>query len=123
LRAEGERLLAFARNELLAHALGIIERRFREAGSGLLRERWDRTWRRLDGYRGGNSNMHAIEALLAASDATGDRALADQGVQIADYLVNSIARHAEWRVVEHFDEYWSPARSAWRAQSRPGADR
>jgi sulfoquinovose isomerase len=94
--------------DLLAHALGVVERRFREPRSGLLRERWDRTWRSLDGYRGGNSNMHAVEALLAASDATGDHAPADQALQIADYLVNSIARRAEWRIVEHFDEDWSP---------------
>jgi sulfoquinovose isomerase len=94
--------------ELLAHALRVIERRFQEPGSGLLRERWDRSWRSLDAYRGGNSNMHAVEALLAASDATGDRALADQALQIADFLVNSIARQAEWRIVEHFDQDWSP---------------
>jgi mannose/cellobiose epimerase-like protein (N-acyl-D-glucosamine 2-epimerase family) len=105
--------------ELLADALEVIERRFREPGSGLLRERWDRTWRKLDGYRGGNSNMHAIEALLAASDATSDQALADQALQIADHLVNSVARHAQWRVVEHFDEDWSPA---WRYHEERPAD-
>jgi mannose/cellobiose epimerase-like protein (N-acyl-D-glucosamine 2-epimerase family) len=105
--------------ELLADALGVIEGRFREPGSGLLREKWDRTWRSLDGYRGGNSNMHAIEALLAASDATGDQALAGQALQIADYLVNCVARHAEWRIVEHFDEDWSPV---WRYHEDRPAD-
>jgi sulfoquinovose isomerase len=104
---------------LLAQALGVIERRFREPGSGLLRERWDRSWRALDGYRGANSNMHAVEALLAASDATGDLALADQALQIADHLVNAIARQAEWRVVEHFDEDWSPV---WRYHEERPAD-
>jgi mannose/cellobiose epimerase-like protein (N-acyl-D-glucosamine 2-epimerase family) len=105
--------------ELLAHALGIIEGRFREPGSGLLRERWDRTWTTLDGYRGGNSNMHAIEALLAASDATGDQALATQALQIADFLVNSMARRTDWRIVEHFDEDWSPI---WRYHEERPAD-
>jgi mannose/cellobiose epimerase-like protein (N-acyl-D-glucosamine 2-epimerase family) len=105
--------------ELLADALGVIEGRFREPGSGLLREKWDRTWRSLDGYRGGNSNMHAIEALLAASDATGDQALAGQALQIADYLVNCVARRAEWRIVEHFDEDWSPV---WRYHEDRPAD-
>jgi mannose/cellobiose epimerase-like protein (N-acyl-D-glucosamine 2-epimerase family) len=33
--------------------------------------------------------------------------------------VNSIARHAEWRVVEHFDEYWSPV---WRYHEERPAD-
>jgi mannose/cellobiose epimerase-like protein (N-acyl-D-glucosamine 2-epimerase family) len=105
--------------ELLVDALGVIEGRFREPGSGLLREKWDRTWRSLDGYRGGNSNMHAIEALLAASDATGDQALAGQALQIADYLVNCVARRAEWRIVEHFDEDWSPV---WRYHEDRPAD-
>lgn len=94
--------------ELLTRALDVIERRFREPGSGLLRERWDRAWRSLDSYRGGNSNMHAIEALLAAGDATGDPALTDQALEIADFLANTVARNAQWRVVEHFDEHWAP---------------
>ncbi len=94
--------------ELLTRALRVIEQRFREPDSGLLREKWDRRWRSLDTYRGGNSNMHAIEALLAASDATGDAALADQALEIADFLANTVARRAQWRVVEHFDENWVP---------------
>jgi mannose/cellobiose epimerase-like protein (N-acyl-D-glucosamine 2-epimerase family) len=94
--------------ELLTRGLDVIERRFREPESGLLREKWDCGWRSLDTYRGGNSNMHAIEALLAASDATGDPALADQALQIAEFLANTVARSAQWRVVEHFDETWAP---------------
>jgi sulfoquinovose isomerase len=94
--------------DLLARALGVIEQRFREPESSLLREKWDRGWRALDSYRGGNSNMHAIEALLAASDATGDPALAEQALEIADFFANTVARRAQWRVVEHFDENWSP---------------
>ncbi|MCU1524026.1 MAG: family epimerase/isomerase [Microbacteriaceae bacterium] len=94
--------------ELLARALEVVQGRFRETESGLFREKWDRGWSSLDTYRGGNSNMHAIEALLAASDATGDPALASQALEIADFLANTIARRAQWRVVEHFDENWSP---------------
>ncbi|MFC1437196.1 AGE family epimerase/isomerase [Streptacidiphilus sp. N1-10] len=105
--------------ELLTHALEVVEQRFREPGSGLLRERWDRSWRSLDGYRGGNSNMHAIEALLAAGDATGDPQLAAQALRIADQLVNSTARQAEWRIVEHFDQDWSPL---WRYHEERPAD-
>ena len=95
--------------ELLARALGVIERRFREPETWLVRERWDSSWSSLDTYRGGNSNMHAVEALLAASDATGDPALADQALEIATFLVDSVARNTDWRIVEHFDENWSTA--------------
>jgi mannose/cellobiose epimerase-like protein (N-acyl-D-glucosamine 2-epimerase family) len=94
--------------ELLDRALGVVQQRFREPESALLLEKWDRGWHSLDSYRGANSNMHAIEALLAASDATGDPALANQALEIAGFLANTIARRANWRVVEHFDESWSP---------------
>jgi sulfoquinovose isomerase len=105
--------------ELLAHSLGVVQRRFREAESGLMREKWDRGWNSLDTYRGGNSNMHAIEALLAASDATNEPALASQALEIAYYLTNTIARRAQWRVVEHFDENWLPV---WRYNQDHPAD-
>lgn len=94
--------------DLLGRALTVVEQRFREPASSLLREKWDRGWQSLDRYRGANSNMHAIEALLAASDATGDPAPANQALEIADFLANTVARRAGWRVVEHFDENWSP---------------
>lgn len=105
--------------ELLRRALGVVQRRFRESDSGLLREKWDRTWSSLDSYRGGNSNMHAIEALLAASDATGDSTLADQALEIADFLANTVARRVHWRVVEHFDQNWLPV---WRYNQEHPSD-
>jgi sulfoquinovose isomerase len=105
--------------DLLTRALGIVQRRFREPDSALLREKWDRKWSSLDTYRGANSNMHAIEALLAASDATSDPALAYQALEIADFLANTVARRAHWRVVEHFDENWLPV---WRYNQDHPAD-
>ena len=42
---------------------------FWDDAAGLAVEEWDRTWTRLDGYRGLNANMHGVEASLAAADA------------------------------------------------------
>ena len=106
--------------KLLAHALAVIDRRFREPESGLLRERWDRRWGSADGYqRRQQQHARGRKALLAASNATGDRALADQALQIASYLVNRTARQADWRIVEHFDDGWSPV---WRYHEERPAD-
>ena len=33
-------------------------------------EEWDEAFTTLDAYRGVNANMHTVEALLAAADAT-----------------------------------------------------
>ena len=50
-------------------------------------DEWDRTWNTLDPYRGVNSNMHAVEALLAAGDATGDVRWHERAATIANHLV------------------------------------
>jgi mannose/cellobiose epimerase-like protein (N-acyl-D-glucosamine 2-epimerase family) len=51
--------------------------------------------------------MHAVEALLAASDATGDDIWADRAARIVDRLVLTEARDHGWRVPEHHDEHWN----------------
>lgn len=92
---------------LLDEALGVLETRFLTT-RGLYAERWDRDWSRLDDYRGVNANMHAVEALLAAADATGDRALLEHALAITTTVVDTWARTNRWRVPEHFDAGWQP---------------
>jgi mannose/cellobiose epimerase-like protein (N-acyl-D-glucosamine 2-epimerase family) len=92
---------------LLDAALDVLDSHFL-TGRGLYAERWDRAWRRLDDYRGVNANMHAVEALLAASDATGRRALLDRALAITTTVVDEWARTNQWRVPEHFDPDWQP---------------
>lgn len=57
---------------LLDEALATVDQRFWEEEHDLHRESFDRTWARAEPYRGINANMHLVEALLAAGDATGD---------------------------------------------------
>ena len=93
---------------LLADALAVHER-FWEPGPGMVADRFDRTWERRDGYRGLNGNMHTVEALLAASDATGDPRWRGRALRIATTAVDRWGRAQGWRLPEHYTADWEPA--------------
>lgn len=93
--------------ELLDSALAVLDERFWEAGPRLHADESSRDWSVLDDYRGVNANMHAVEALLAAHDATGDREWLDRAASIADRVIAWAAAN-EWRIPEHFDVDWTP---------------
>ncbi|MFA6297728.1 MAG: AGE family epimerase/isomerase [Nocardioides sp.] len=93
--------------DLLGDALTCLEQRFWDDGHGLVVDRWDRAWTRLDPYRGINANMHTVEALLAAGDVTGDPVWHERAGRVADRVV-AWAGANQWRIPEHFDEQWQP---------------
>lgn len=92
---------------LLADALAAHER-FWEDGPGMVADAFDRTWSRCEPYRGLNANMHTVEALLAAADATGDPQLRARALRIATTTVER-ARTSGWRLCEHYTPDWEPA--------------
>ena len=87
---------------LLATALDVMERHFWDEAEGRVRESWDAAFNEEEAYRGANSNMHSVEAFLAAADASGDTVWRTRALRIADWLINDVARNNGWRVVEHF---------------------
>jgi len=93
--------------ELLDDALEVLDKRFWEPGAGLNADEWDRTWTTLEPYRGVNANMHTVEALLAAGDATGQSRWHERAATIADHVV-VWASSNDWRIPEHFDAAWVP---------------
>lgn len=99
---------------LMGEALGLWESRFWDDDAGLAVEEWDRTWSRLDGYRGGNANMHGVEASLAAADALqpADPVMAwdlrAQALRTTERVVHGWARENDWRLPEHFTSAWEP---------------
>ena len=93
--------------ELLQEALAVLDARFWEPTAGLNADEWDSTWTTLDPYRGVNANMHTVEALLAAGDATGEVAWHERAATIADHVV-AWASANHWRIPEHFDAAWVP---------------
>ncbi|GAA3738360.1 AGE family epimerase/isomerase [Salinactinospora qingdaonensis] len=94
--------------DLLADALGVVEDRFWDDTAGMCRESWDRSWSQSEPYRGANSNMHMIEAFLAAGDATGDPVWHRRALRIAERIVHQVAAGHDWRLVEHFTPDWEP---------------
>jgi sulfoquinovose isomerase len=92
----------------LAAATAVIERRFWSDAEGCALESWNAGFTELEPYRGANSNMHSVEAYLAAGDVTGDPVWHARAASIADRLINDEARGHSWRVPEHYDENWTP---------------
>lgn len=58
-------------------------------------------------YRGLNSNMHMVEAFLAAYSAGAGSIWRERAARIARRAVDA-ARANSWRLPEHFDETWAP---------------
>ncbi len=50
---------------LLDDAIAVDGARFWDEAEGLVVEEWDRTWSRIEDYRGINANMHTVEGYLA----------------------------------------------------------
>lgn len=94
--------------ELLREALDLTDRYFWSEDEGMARESWDRSFSELEEYRGGNVNMHAVEAYLAAYGVLGDRKLLDRAVRISEQMIHRFARNNSYRVFEHFDSDWNP---------------
>lgn len=94
-------------SELLTEALEVLDERFWDARHGMFVSTWDSSWTKLDAYRGLNANMHCVEALLAATDATGDPRWRERAGAVAARVVEWAAAH-RWRIPEHFDEQWQP---------------
>ncbi|MPQ98715.1 AGE family epimerase/isomerase [Modestobacter sp. I12A-02628] len=92
---------------LLGDALEVTTGRFL-GPDGLVVDTWDEGFTTLDAYRGVNANMHAVEAFLAAADATGDRAWLDRALVIVERIVHGFAAGNSWRLPEHYDEQWQP---------------
>ena len=92
---------------LLQRALEVFDEHFWDADAAMVVETWDRSFSVLSDYRGVNANMHAVEALLAAYDVTGDRELRTRAAAIAERVVG-LARGNDYRIPEHAGPDWRP---------------
>ena len=91
-----------------AAAAAAIEQHFWSDAEGCALESWNAEFTELEPYRGANSNMHSVEAYLAAGDVSGDPVWHARAASIATRLINGHARSHAWRIPEHYDENWQP---------------
>ena len=66
-------------DDLLAEATQVFEEHFWDDDLGRVVDEWDRAWTTPAPYRGLNSTMHSLEAMLAVGDVTGDGVWHRQG--------------------------------------------
>jgi mannose/cellobiose epimerase-like protein (N-acyl-D-glucosamine 2-epimerase family) len=86
----------------------VIERYFWSDAEGAAVETWNEQFTELEKYRGANSNMHSVEAYLAAADAGGETVWRDRALSIAGKIIDENARAHGWRIPEHYGESWRP---------------
>ena len=97
-------------DELESLANDALDRHFWSEADGAAIDSFDEAFAQPDGYRGQNSNMHLMEAYLAAHEASGAGTTSrylDRAIRIAQRLIDVEARAAGWRIPEHFDADWS----------------
>jgi mannose/cellobiose epimerase-like protein (N-acyl-D-glucosamine 2-epimerase family) len=93
---------------MFAATAAAIGQHFWSDAEGCARDSWNGAFTELEPYRGANSNMHSVEAYLAAGDASGDPVWHARALSIATHLIDGHARANAWRVPEHYDEHWHP---------------
>ncbi|MGJ8527895.1 AGE family epimerase/isomerase [Maritalea sp.] len=85
----------------------VLEKRFWEKEHQLFSDEWNRDWTPFSTYRGMNANMHGVEALLSAYEATGRRNFLEKAGSILDFFVFKRAASQSWRVPEHYTDQWA----------------
>jgi sulfoquinovose isomerase len=93
---------------VLAAAASAIDQHFWSDAEGCAAESWNADFTASEPYRGANSNMHSVEAYLAAGDVTGDAVWHTRAASIAGRLIDRYARANSWRIPEHYDVDWRP---------------
>ena len=92
---------------LLDAAVEILEREFLDAG-GRVVDSYPRDFAAPDPYRGANSSMHMVEAMIAVADLRGERGWHRRALAVAEHLVHEVARHHGYRLPEHYASDWTP---------------
>lgn len=89
---------------LLEDALAVLEERFLDA-DGLVVDSWDAGFAVASDYRGINSTMHTVEALLAAGDVAGP-IWHERAARLAGFAIVRASEHG-WRLPEHYAADWT----------------
>lgn len=91
---------------LIADVSQVLDAHFWDEDVGLFVDEWNRDWTPFSTYRGMNANMHGVEALLTAYEATGVEKYLSQAGRILDFFTRKIAAQENWRLPEHYTDTW-----------------
>ncbi len=94
-------------DRLLADAAQVLDEHYWDEGAGLLRDEFARDWQPFSSYRGMNANMHGVEAMLAAYEATGDDLWLSRAGRILTFFTARMAPQNQWRIPEHYTDDWT----------------
>lgn len=97
-------------DRLLADICAVLDRHYWDEEAGLFRDEFTRDWQPSP-YRGMNANMHGVEALLAAHEATGEGEFLDRAGRILTFFIAGQAALEGWRIPEHYGQDWQPDRA------------
>lgn len=93
-------------DRLLVEIADILDQHYWDDQVGLYRDEFAHDWQPFSTYRGMNANMHAVEAMLGAFEATGENLWLDRAGLILDFFTKQIAPKHNWRLPEHYHEDW-----------------
>lgn len=85
----------------------LIDEKFWDSTHDMMHNNFNRDFSILDTYHGINSNMHAVEALVAAFEVTGNTKFRDRAFAICKRAIDEFAKSHHWLLPEHFDAEWS----------------
>lgn len=93
--------------ELLVEAEARFLTRFWDEATGTCFDTWDSAFQNLEPYRGINSNMHAVEAMLSVASLTGETVWLERAERVCRFVIAN-AEPNEWRIPEHYDASLKP---------------
>lgn len=98
-------------DRLLGDISGVLDEHYWDAERGLFVDEYTRDWQPFSTYRGMNANMHGIEALVTAYEATGESEYLNRAGRILDFFLGEIAPNENWRLPEHYTDDWEVDRA------------
>ena len=93
-------------DRLLADVSAVLDQHYWDDAAGLFRDEFTRDWHAFSTYRGMNANMHGVEALLTAYEATGEAEYLIRARRIFEFFLTHVAPAADWRIPEHYTQDW-----------------
>jgi mannose/cellobiose epimerase-like protein (N-acyl-D-glucosamine 2-epimerase family) len=92
--------------DVLDEADRVLEAHFWDPVAGLYRDEISHDWATIEPYRGQNANMHLVEALLAAYQATAIEHFLDRAEHVAQRVIVDLRSTTAGLLWEHYDEHW-----------------